>query len=427
MKTNQFKDDSFVMNNKSWFMEQYESIHDTNKKYALVQINIKNFRYYNTKLGYNQGNKILSLIYEKIVSILNEDEYVAHIYADNFALLMQYDDITTFLHERLASSVDLFYRIQYEYIYRNLFFSFGVTLIENNISFDDAWNHANLARRQSDSLSKRCSCIEIYEPKLYHQYIDQQELEMQTADAYKNYEFIPFYQPKVNPYTKEIIGAEALLRWFDEKGNQIPVHKFLPILNENSYIQLVDLDIFDITCEMLEKCIKANIPVVPISFNISKPYFYDENLLQDYILTFEKYEIPKELIHFELMETISLNDNERMKYVIQGFKDYGFKCMLDDFGNGYSSFNVLLNADLYAVKMDRQFFADNLNGDSKRIIKTVIDLIHSLHMIVIAEGVEEKRHIDYLKECGCDAIQGFYYYRPMSQKDFVALISKGAK
>lgn len=427
MNNNLNTDEKFKMNNKSWIIEKFNSIHTTNKKYALVQINIKNFRYYNTKLGYEQGNKILSLIFEKIISILKDEEYAAHIYADNFALLMHYDDITSFLHDRLASSVDLFYRIQYECIYRNLFFSFGVTLVENNISFEDAWNQANLARCQSDSLSKRNSCVEIFEPKLYHQYMDQIELEIKTADAYKNYEFIPFYQPKVNPYTNEIIGAEVLLRWFDEKGNQIPVNKFLPILNENSYIQLIDLDIFDITCEMLERCIKDNIPVVPISFNISKAYFYDEDLLQDYISTFEKYDIPKELIHFELMETISLNDTERMKQVIQSFKDYGFKCMLDDFGNGYSSFNVLLNADLFAVKMDRQFFLDNLNGDNKLVIKTVIDLLHSLHMLVIAEGVEEKEHVDYLKECGCDFIQGFYYYHPMSQKDFVNLISKGMK
>ena len=96
--------------------------------------------------------------------------------------------------------------------------------------------------------------------------------------------------------------------------------------------------------------------------------------------------------------------------------------MLDDFGNGYSSFNVLLNAPLDIVKMDRQFFLKNLNGDNELVIKTVIDLIHSLHMKVVAEGVEEKAHIDFLKTCKCDFVQGFYYYKPMSVDNFSALL-----
>ena len=139
---------------------------------------------------------------------------------------------------------------------------------------------------------------------------------------------------------------------------------------------------------------------------------------------FEKYDIPKNLIEIEFMESISLNDTDRMKEVIAGFKEYGFKCSLDDFGNGYSSFNVLLNAELDIVKMDRQFFLNNLNGDNKLVIKTMIDLIHSLKMKVVAEGVELKEHVEYLKACGCDFVQGFYYYKPMPLNEFEKILDK---
>ncbi|MEG0365611.1 MAG: EAL domain-containing protein, partial [Coprobacillus sp.] len=133
---------------------------------------------------------------------------------------------------------------------------------------------------------------------------------------------------------------------------------------------------------------------------------------------------PKHHIEIELMESISLDDTERMKEVVSGFKEYGFSCSLDDFGNGYSSFNVLLNAPFDIIKMDRQFFLDNLKGDNQLVIKTVVDLIHSLGMRIVAEGVELKEHIDYLKTCKCDYVQGYYYYRPMPICDFNDLLDK---
>ena len=115
-----------------------------------------------------------------------------------------------------------------------------------------------------------------------------------------------------------------------------------------------------------------------------------------------------------------------MKEVVAQLRSAGFSCSLDDFGNGYSSFTVLLNANLDSVKLDRQFFVPNLNGDSKLIIQTVVRLIKSLGMKVIAEGVETKEHADFLDACGCDQIQGFYFYKPMPIGEFEALLDENS-
>lgn len=417
-----FQDLSTGGYNELWFIQKYNEILASGKKYALVQINIKNFRYYNTKHGYQGGNEVLTLVYDSILDLLSEEEYAARIYADNFALLLKCEDTNALLYDRLIEKIDLFYRIEDPRVYRNLFLSYGICEIKEDMSFQKAWSDANLARKESASPNRRCHSLEIYDNKIHHQYMDRIELEVRTADAYKDYEFFPFYQPKVDAKTHKVVGAEALLRWYDEEGNLVPLYKYLPILNENSYIILVDLDIFDITCKLLEERLKKGLYVVPISFNLSKASFYEKTVIQDYIEIFEKYDIPKDLIQIELMETISLDDTDRMKYIISSFVDYGFKCILDDFGNGYSSFNVLLNNDISAVKIDRQFFLDNLNGDSKLIIKTVINLIKSLHMEVVAEGVETKEHADYLRECGCDMIQGFYFYKPISTDEFIKVL-----
>ncbi|MEG0367643.1 MAG: GGDEF domain-containing phosphodiesterase, partial [Coprobacillus sp.] len=412
-------------NNISFISDHYYEVLNNHSKYVLIQLNLKNFKYFNTKYGYKAGNEILFLIFQTLKTFIKEDEYVSYLYSDNFVLLLQYEDLNDFLYVRIAELVDQLYRIDDQRVYRCLFFSIGIYEIdEPNVSFEDALNLANLARRESESIKQRNHSIELYDKAFYHQYMDRLELEMKTADAYKEYEFSAFLQPKVDLETEQIVGAEALLRWIDKDGNNIPLYQFLPILNQNSYIELVDLDVFDQICSKLDERLRQNKKVVPVSFNISKSSFYSSDILKDYLDIFEKYDIPKQLIEIEFMESISLDDTERMKRIVSGFKDYGFSCSLDDFGNGYSSFNVLLNAPFDIIKMDRQFFLDNLKGDNQLIIKTVVDLIHSLGMKVVAEGVELKEHVDYLKACQCNYVQGFYYYKPMPIQDFENLLDK---
>lgn len=409
--------------NVSYILDKFSQINYTDYKYALIQINIKNFRYYNVKSGVEAGNEVLNLVFGEIKAFLGPEEYVGYMYSDNFAILAQYEDADVLMRERLVDLVDRLYRIHNTHIYRNIFYSMGIYKLEDHtVTFDAAWNYANLCRKESEDLYNRCSSIEIYDNSFYDSYVGRMGLESDTADAYKNYEFISYLQPKVDLESEKIVGAEALLRWIDKDGNSVPLYKFLPILNQNSYIILVDLDTFDQMCRYLDTRMKNNQKVVPISVNISKAHFYNPDILKDYITIFEKYSIPKQYIQMEFMESISLNDTMHMKRIISEFKDYGFTCVLDDFGNGYSSFNVLLNAPLDVIKMDRQFFLENLNGDGRLVIKTVVDLIHSLKMKVVAEGVEFKEHIECLKECGCDYVQGYYYYKPMAIDDFSALL-----
>lgn len=415
--------------NASYIEEKYNEVksmkvNSTEVEYALVLWNIKNFRYYNTKYGVSAGDEILELVFQAMQSILEDGEYVGYLGADNFVTLLRYDNIDTLVYHRLVPLVQgELYRIDDVRISRNIFYSTGIyQLTSVEIDFQTALNFANLCRKESASLYNRCTNIEVYDQTCHSKYMERLELEIKTADAYKNYEFVAFLQPKVDPENGTVIGAEALLRWIDEDGNNVPLYKFLPILDQNSYIALVDLDIFDQMCQYQEERLKNHQKIVPISFNMSKTNFYNPDILQKYVEIFEKYHVPKKYVEIEFMESISLNDTAHMQKVISDFKNYGFTCSLDDFGSGYSSFNVLLNAPLDTVKMDRQFFLDNLNGDGKLVIKTVVELIHSLHMKVVAEGVESKEHIEYLRKCSCDYVQGYYYYKPMSVEAFGKLL-----
>lgn len=417
--------DQMRSHNGSYIEEKFNQVKTADVPYALVQLNVKNFRFYMTQYGEAAGDKILCALFQRLNSFLEPEEYAAHLYADSFALLVRCEDVDVLMRCRIAAWIDILYRIDDPHIYRNIFFSLGIyPLEENQLSFQDALSRANLCRKESADLLKRNSSIEIYDQTLHDSYIERIKLEINTADAYKNYEFSAYLQPKVELSSGKIIGAEALLRWYDANGRCIPLHQFLPILNENNYIILVDLDMFDQMCRYLDQRIKKHQPVVPISFNLSQASFYDPDILQEYIRIFEQYDIPKRYVEIEFMESISLNDTARMLEVISGFQAYGFTCVLDDFGSGYSSFNVLLNAPLDIIKMDRQFFLENLNGDSKLVIQTIVKLIHSLNMKVVAEGVEQKDHVDCLRSCGCDFVQGYYYYKPMPIHAFETLLDQ---
>ncbi|MEA4874695.1 EAL domain-containing protein [Anaerorhabdus sp.] len=409
--------------NREWMKIKYEEARKKPDKYLLATMNIKNFRYFNCLYGHEGGNEILKLIYHKIAEFLVEGESISHDFSDNFLILFTYTDINDFLHVRMRKLIDVCYRIDDSRIYRNNFESYGIyPLNHHDCDFDEAYHLANIARKQSETLTNRSHCYELYDDTYSEKYMSQRDLEYKTAQAFLNYEFVPYLQPKIDPHTNKIIGAESLIRWINADGKFIPVSDFLPILIENTYIYVVDLDIFDVVCKMLDERIRQNKPVVPISFNISKPEFYDDDFINDYLHVAKKYSIPLNLIEFELMESISLDDTTRLKKIIKEIKDAGFSCSLDDFGNGFSSFNVLLNAAFDTIKMDREFFVRNLNEENKVIIKTMIDLIKSLHMKVVAEGVETKEYVDFLLQCGCDAIQGFYYHKPMSMTDFNILL-----
>lgn len=410
--------------NQDWIDHKFTELKaNCSGSYVLLYLNIKNFRYYNALYGISGGDEILILLYQSLLNYLSEDEYIGHLFADHFAILMKYPGSNDLLLKRLDDAVEVIYRIDDKRIYRNLFTSIGTFVVEDSdCSLEQALNTANVCRREMLIPNSRCTSVEFYDEELYQNYISDHNLERNIAEAYFKDEFVMFLQPKVDLNTRRIAGAEVLMRWFDSEGNLVPVYKFLPVLNTNSYIQVVDLALFQNTCDMLDTRLKKNLPVVPISFNVSKSHFYQDTIVEDYLSILNKYQIPHHLITFELMESISLDDTERMKYIIQKFQDNGFSCSLDDFGNGYSSFNVLLNAKLDTIKMDRQFFLKNLNGDSKLIIKTIVNLIKSLDMKVVAEGVETKEYVDFLTECGCDMIQGYYFYKPMPMEEFTNLL-----
>lgn len=419
-----YKDPVTGGGNEYWIKEKYqENCLRRMSHYAVMTINIKKFRKYHLRYGKIASDEILKEIYDILDGFLHENEYLSRIYSDNFVILLHRENkeaLVQFIYDTDWAG----YQCEDPRIYMKIFFSFGVYMIDNpDDDFHTALNKAELARTMCGHVHLRNTSYDFYSSSISKRYLHDCDIEEKAVEAVNQKRFTPYLQPKVRLSDEKIVGAEVLLRWFDENGKLIPITDYLPVLDSNGYIRNVDLYIFEKICQKLQECKESSIPVVPLSFNISKSYYNDDDLFADYMAVFEQYDVPESWIQFELMESISFDDGARMMRLIPGFKRRGFACMLDDFGSGYSSFQVISSLQLDALKIDRQFFAKDFNPQDCAVVATIIHIAKALHMETIAEGVEQKEYIDFLKNAGCDMVQGFYYYRPMPVDEFLALLA----
>ncbi len=233
-----------------------------------------------------------------------------------------------------------------------------------------------------------------------------------------------FYQPQVNHATGKIIGAEALLRWIDpEFGMQLPID-FVPVLEENNLIHDADLFVFEEVCKFQKNQMDAGLTVVPISVNMSRYDFYG----YDYPAELEeirlKYGVPVKMFQVEITESSAIGGIQLVKSVMDKLHSYGYLVEMDDFGSGYSSLNVLKDLNVDIIKLDMNFLRGNIGGRGGVIISTVIQMAKWLDTTIIAEGVETLELADFMKSLGCIYVQGYLYFRPLPEDEFVEALKK---
>ncbi|NBK97652.1 MAG: EAL domain-containing protein [Erysipelotrichia bacterium] len=396
--------------------------------YVFMCVNIKRFQYINDRYGRNKANEVIKCVYEELNKHLKEGEYLARIYGDHFNALLHYSSKEEVMEHFLVPFVDDFFENKHSLIYHNLYLSFGFYVIENSeIDFYQAQNYANITRTECIHNKNRTFSYEFFNQAIHEEYRRINEMADAVTKARYNGEFVAYVQPKIDLKSKQIIGGEVLLRWFDKEGREIPLSSFLPVLNTFGDIYLVDFNIFEMVCSFMHECFKQNKPMVPLSFNITNTSLFDENFIEDYSAVLQKYQIPEQMVQFEFMENIQYSNYDTVREIISKFRKAGFICALDDFGSGYSSFNILLNAQIDIVKLDRIFFIKALDEYNKDVIGNIINLCKRLNVKVTAEGIESKEYVDYLSEVGCDYVQGFYFYKPMPLDQFQKLLEQKQK
>ena len=178
---------------------------------------------------------------------------------------------------------------------------------------------------------------------------------------------------------------------------------------------------FENVCRLMQEWHEKGQTVVPVSVNVSKLTFYTADFIKEYRGIKERYGIPDHMLEIEFTETVACENEKYMTQIVKELHENGFLCSMDDFGTGYSSLGMLKNLDIDILKLDALFFRESKDLKKEQIIvKEVLHMICQLNIKAVAEGIETDSQVAFLKECGCDFIQGYYYYRPMPAEEFEA-------
>lgn len=243
-------------------------------------------------------------------------------------------------------------------------------------------------------------------------------LEERLKKGIKNNEFVIYLQPKFYTKTEKLAGAEALVRW-NRDGDVVMPNIFIPLFEKYELITVLDTYVLENICRLQQQWRKQEYNIVPISVNESRLHLYNENHINDLIDLVNKYNVQPNTIELEMTETTVVHNVELAKEAERNVHKLGFTVSMDDFGTGYSSFSMLKNINIDVLKMDKSFFDDVLESRrGKIIIEAIIEMSHKLNMKVVAEGIEIKEQVEYLKNIKCDMIQGYYFERPIKVEEF---------
>lgn len=396
------------------------------EEYSLLHFNVKKFRYFLGRYDHETGEELLQQILKTFTKGLKKGQYLLYTGGDDFIFLIHEWRKKKIIDELIQRDYEG-YELKDSRFFNNVFFSMGVCRLRDfpEADFETCCLYAWLARITSNEHEKKSSDFKFFTRKQLQEFQMRSQLEVKTVEACRKETYAVYIQPKVDAKTLKICGGEALLRWFDEDGTMIPLSLFLPVLNENSYIRYVDQMVFELVCKMIQESIQKGMKMVPISFNLSKASFEDEPFMQEYMEVFQQFDIPKEYIEFELLESISMDNSDKLIKVVDTIHKAGFRCALDDFGSGYSSMSVLARVPIDIIKLDRSLFQNPYRDiDNFLIVDGLLDILHHFPVQIVAEGVEDETVAAHMRQDGCDMIQGFYYYRPMPMDEFQRLIAE---
>lgn len=239
-----------------------------------------------------------------------------------------------------------------------------------------------------------------------------------------------YYQPKVDANTNKICGAEALVRWMHE-GRLIPPVQFIPQLEREGSVCRLDYYVLEETCRFIRKRLDEGKKVPCISVNFSRRHLEEDYLVKKIVNVIDKYGIDHGYIEIELTESEDFQNYEIMSEIVDGLRSEGIATSIDDFGTGYSSLNMIKKVDLNVIKIDKSFIPMETEYPGKEtdmvMFVSIVDLVRKLGKKTIAEGVETKEQLRYLRQVGCDIVQGYVFDKPMPESEFEVRLEQGYK
>ncbi|WP_418474255.1 putative bifunctional diguanylate cyclase/phosphodiesterase [Frisingicoccus sp.] len=392
-------------------------------QWAMMAVDIRHFKLFNLQFGDDAGDQILSQIGTYLNSIQQQKTgncEVGYWGEDDFYLVLPDDDG---LIRQIETGI---IRLIEKYDRQNSFPPcIGVYHLTEHASFRSLCDRAQLAA--SAAKQRVRDRIVYFEESMIKDLEHRHELGNAIRKGLKNREFVVFMQPKCNLNTGKIVGMEALARWKKADGAIVLPGDFIPYMEETGLITDLDVYMWEEVCRELRSVMDDEKEMLlPVSVNVSIADVYALDVPEVFRTLVERYGVPPKYLEVEITESIYARDTERINDMVHQLRKDGVTVLMDDFGSGYSSLNMLKDISVDILKIDMNFLA--MNGENEHrgidILRSVIQLADKMQIAVIAEGVETREQIELLRKMGCVYGQGYYYYRPMPMKELQKLIAQ---
>lgn len=400
------------------YLVNVKRLTDRKSDYALVAIDIEHFKMFNEWYSTTAGDIFL----KDIANVLRDFDrrfgsYSGYFGDDNYCILIENrKELIIELEHALVNYVKTYDGTA------GFMPSLGVYVCtDNKLSASQMYDRACIAvsRVKGNYTSRIC----YYNDDMLTQMQDEHNILHDVLVGIKNKEFVFYLQPQYNMYTGKIFAAEALVRWVHD-GKLISPGKFIPILEKTSSITDLDKYIWEEVIKWQKSLIIRGIKPLPVSVNVSRMDLYYLNVSDIFITLVNKYHINPSLIEIEITESAYIQGFEKIKLTVETLQNYGFRILMDDFGSGYSSLNMLKNINVDVLKMDMRFLDINDGNDEKgiNILESIVNMIKIMNLPIITEGVETDIQRETLKDMGCQYAQGYLFYKPMPISQFEELL-----
>lgn len=390
-------------------------------KYAVLFFNVKNFKAVNELFGVESGDVVLQNIFRTLTHSKLSPVITARVESDHFVCLVENKNLD---FEELTSVCDN--KFVKDGKCMNLIIRCGIFYVEEKpMKISGMIDRAKLAKRYITD--EYVQPYMVYDHSMQVAYIDKAKHAGELQEGIAKEQFKVYYQPVIDTKTGKIASAEALIRWIHPDKGFISPALFIPALEENGHISELDFYVLKKVWQFINDRCKNNKFVVPISVNLSWMDFYDEIMMEKILKEMDRFrENGREhMARFEITETSYAAIRENRSGILESLRIKNAKILLDDFESGFSSFGMLQDYDFDILKIDMSFIRKiGENPKTKSIVHSIIGMAHEIGIKTVAEGVETEEQVSFLRQSGCDYIQGYYYSKPLPEEEFVEFLEK---
>ncbi len=385
--------------------------------YVTLLFNINNFKFINQKYGFKRGDLALKEYAAAVSALADTNELIALIGGNDFIGIIK--------SERLPALLDSLSAIPLYTLSENgspqpvcvsariaVYIPDGTDTSPQMLSEKLSTTYHAIQRAQNQTI--------LYYDQAFQEKELREEILMHAIEpAISDREFEVYYQPKVNMNTRQLVGAEALVRW-NRNGTYVLPMEFIPVCEKTGLIQKVDFYVLEEVCCHIAEWLKSGRRVVPVSVNFSKHHFFDNTVAERINAVAEKWNIPKHYLEIEFTETAYMADSQNLISSIDKLHEFGIASSMDDFGTGYSSLSMLQNMSFNTLKLDKSFLNDGNLGDARcsAVIENIIKMAKQLNMSIVSEGIETEKELEYMKNMQCDMAQGYLFDKPLPKLEF---------